>query len=190
MLFALLDAAINFYSSITGFVKKSYLDTKIKTFENKLLYYAVYDTNTNRYTLIYNYDNPLSIFWYLVFGVFNRALYPVNYEDLETILHTENMIIVCSYILYGEHRHVIYDSSSYKAPRKRNHMKVIYAYSDTNEDMTHEFERFKETVFEIYERFGVQHVYNMLMGYKQKNPEKIEYITAMTDFDFNEKKLA
>jgi hypothetical protein len=160
-------------------------------FEHKLIYYAVYDTNTSKYTLVYDYDNPLSVFWYLVFGVFYQksTAMPVAYEDIDTILHAENLVIVCSYVLYGEQRHGLYDSTCYNAPRKGNHTKVIYAYSDTNDDMSHEFERFKGTIFDIYDRFGAQHVYNMLMGYKKKVPGTIEYITTMTDFDFNEKKL-
>lgn len=187
MLFAILDAAINFYSGINSFVNKSYVSLKTKAFEHELLYYAVYDTNTKRYTLIYDYDKPLCVFWCLLFGTW--MMETISYQDIDNILHNDNLVVVCSYILYGEQRHCVYDYQAYKAPRKSNNIKVIYAYSDTNQDLTHEFERFKSTVFEVYERLGAQNIYNMLVSYKKKSPEKIDYIKAMTDYDFNDRKL-
>lgn len=189
MWFALVDAAINFYSGISSFITKTYLDIKTRAFENKLIYYAVYDTNTKRYSLVYNYDKPLNVFWYCLFKDW-VILPPVSYNDLEKILYADNLVVVCSYVICGEQRNAIYDYTAYNSAWKDMHRKVIFAYSDTNEDLTHEFEKFKNTVFDIYKRFGAQHVFNMLVGYKRKTTDKISYILTMTDHDFIETKLS
>lgn len=188
MLFAIADAAINFYSGISALFESTYHHIKTRTFENRLIYYALYDSVTKRYTLVYDHDKPLSVFWHCLFGPWlSTAL--VNYDDLGGILHSEGLAAVCSYVMHGEQRYALYDREAYRAGWTRNQQKVVFAYSNTNEDLTHEFERFKSTVFELYKRLGAQNVFNMLAGYKNKAAEPIEYITSMTDIDFTEKKL-
>lgn len=188
MLFEIADAAINFYSGISRLVENAYLDIKCRAFEHRLLYYAVYDCATKRYTLVYDHDKPLSVFWYCMFGTW-LSVPPVSYADLESILHSENLVVVCSYVMHGEVRYALYDHAAYRAQWTNNHNKVVFAYSNTSDDITHEFERFKNTVFSVCSRVGANHVFNMLLGYRGKQADQIQSISVMTDLDFKETKL-
>jgi hypothetical protein len=64
---------------------------------------------------------------------------------------------------------------------------ILYAYTNTGEDLTHEFDKFKSTILKL--KLCKQDIYNIIMGYKNQKTQMIEYIKYMTDDDFIEQVL-
>lgn len=188
--FRLLDAVLNFFAWIHRISTDSYEKAKTKAFEHKLFYYAIYDTKTNRYLKMHDYDTVFWVVWFYVLNHVCKISYSgVTYLDLDTILHAENLIVVASYVMNGEIRHAILDYEEYSKSWIPTAKKIVFAYTDSRDDVTHEFERFKETVFAIAERIGVQNVYNILCGYGRRETSTIQWISTMTDRDFEEIRL-
>ncbi len=183
------DIIINFFSWIQISYDNFYKNLKYKSFSKKLLYYAIYDNNTKRYTLIHNYDNFLStLYFYFSNYVFKINYTGITYNDLELILHSDSTIIIASYILNNKEYHDIFDYEVYTSPKITNHNKIVYAYAETinyKDDLTHEYELFKNSILKL--KLPAQDIYNILMGYKNKRTEKITNIKIMSDDTFEEK---
>lgn len=176
-----VNTIINFLGWLQQLYNNFYRDLKNKTFDNKLIYYAVYDINTKRYTLIHNFNNFLStLYCYLI--NYNG----ITYDDLEFIIHDRNIIIITSYILNNKEYHDILNYDIYYSLRKPIHNKIIYAYTENNKDnLTHEYELFKNSIFKL--QIPAQDIYNIIMGYKNRTFEKITNIKIMIDDKFEEK---
>jgi hypothetical protein len=161
---------------------------KIKGFEHKLIYYAVYNKNTKSYNVIHDYDKPLSVLYFYIFNYVLKLNYAgITFLDLGMILHAENLVVVTTYVLNGKIYNDVFDVYTYEKPRTINHNKVVYAYTNTDDDLTHEFERFKNTIFDV--KLDAQQLYNVIMGYRQKQPEKVLSIKVMMDNDFIENQI-
>ena len=198
------DMCINFYSNFREWCTNWYQYMKVNAFENKLLYYAVYDLSTKRYSLIHNYDNPLSIFYFFILNhVFKISYAGISYLDLQYILHSENIVVVCEYVRRGKEYCEILDLDVFEAPRANITNKVVYAYTETDgspdqcDDLTHEFEKFKTTLFNVATKINAQNTYNLIMGFRQNDQngrhitknDNIKKIRYMLDDDFEEKTL-
>ena len=84
MLIDIADAIINFYVLFVKRGRNIYEDMKKKAFENKLIYYARYDMNQNRYLVVYNYDKVLSVFYFYMFNYIWKMSYAsMTYLDLD-----------------------------------------------------------------------------------------------------------
>lgn len=183
------DIIINFLSQIQYLYDNFYKNLKYKAFSEKLFYYAIYDINTKRYTLIHNYDNFLStLYFYFMNYIFKIDYIGISYDDLDLILHSDNTVIIASYITNNKEYHDILDFDIYKAPKKITHNKIIYAYAETinyKDDLTHEYELFKNSILKI--KLSAQDIYNIIMNYKNKKTEEITNIKIMIDDTFEEK---
>jgi hypothetical protein len=183
------DIILNFLGYIQQSCDNFYKDIKYKAFEHKLIYYAIYDLKTKRYSLIHNYDNYLNtFFFYLTNYIFKLNYAGITYLDLELLTQYENVIVITSYILNNKEYHDILNYDVYNAPRTITHSKVIYAYAETvnyKDDLTHEYELFKNSIFKL--EIPAQDIYNILKSYKNRNPEKITNIKIMIDDTFEEK---
>ncbi len=170
-----LDYGVNFWRGVQHFCWDLFNYVKFQMFEGKLTYYALFNTKTNEYSLIYDYSKFLNSFHKM----------PVKYDDMKYILQFSDCVIVANYILYGKEHHDILDYNSISKPKHSIHDKVIYAYTDTNEDLTHEFELFKNTIFTL-KSLTAQQLYTVLMCYKNKQANNIKYIKVMLDNNFEE----
>lgn len=181
-LFDLATWSIKFYDNIANI----YQCMKIKAFENHWIYYAVYDVGTKRYILVYDYDNFLSILFFYIFrywlGFYMSQL--ITFNDIATFKHTQ-LVAIIYYIQNSHDKYIIHNEHT--SNETEVGYSVLYAYTDTGEDITHEVEKFKSTIFKS--GLFAQDIYNTIMGFKGKKTQKIEYIKYMTDENFNEQVL-
>lgn len=182
------NIVINFYGFFCDSATNVYQHMKCKAFEHKLIYYATYDLKTCRYTLIHDYDNFLSVFYFYITNYLIKFNYAgVSYLDLELLLKVEDMLIITSYVLNGKEYHNIFDSETYLKPRTKINKEYIYAYTDKKEDLTHQLNKFKNI---LYLALTAQHVANIMFGYTKKIlEEKVEHIRYMSDDTFIEQVL-
>jgi hypothetical protein len=184
LLLNIVSVIINFFQ----YNKRLYEDIKIKAFENKLIYYAIYNMQNKKYTLIHNYDNLLSVlFFYITNNLMKTNYAGITYKDLDFLLHDKNNIIVASYVINKKEYHKIFNYDTYinnQQCEKNKIDKIVYAYTDNVEDLTNEFEKFKDTIFCI--KLSTQTLANILMYYKGKKLQKVEYIKYMIDNNFDE----
>lgn len=174
----------DYISRYSQYYNKWFKNLTLKAFQNKLIYYAVYDKNTEKYHLIHDHSGLLYTLYYYISNNWMKFDFAgITYNDLNIILQCTNFVAVVSYVRNNRLEHNIFDMDTYQNI-KNIKSKVIYAYSDNNEDLTHEFEKFKNTIFDI--KLGNQDLYNLLMSYKKINREKINSIKVMMDDTFEE----
>ena len=191
LMLLLADMIINFFSSIVKYKNNILTYMKSKAFENKLVYYAIYDLNTSTYSVIHNYNNFLSIFWFYITNYIFKVNYTgVTYLDIDLILHAENIIVIADYVRNSIEYHSIFDMTAYEEHKISNKIiNIIYAYTDKNEDLTYEFEYFNLTIFNVATRIKAQHIYNIILGYNGITSihfSLINSIHLMTDDHFDE----
>lgn len=157
---------------------------KTKAFEHKLIYYASYDLKTQEYIVTQNYDSV----WYILYFYITNYLFKLNYAglsytDLEFLIKVQDMIIVTSYILSGKEYHAIYDE--HKTYDRDAKYKIVYAFTDKNDDITQSLNSFKNSVALF--KLSPQHIYNIVTHYEEKHKRKhIKEINYMRDDTFEE----
>jgi hypothetical protein len=178
----LLDLAnvpIKFYEGIVGL----YDTMKKQAFKNHWLYYATYDTNTKQYSVLYNYNNPLSVLYFYVFryllGYYHGC--GIIISPIDT-----NIISVVHYVKDTCERYLLYKQYMLETPTPN----ILYAYTDCGEDLTHEFQKFRTSIFQL--GLDAQDLYNIIVGYKGRPNcnDMVEYIKYMTDQEFEEQQIA
>jgi hypothetical protein len=181
----ILDNIINFFSAIQNEYKKIYNHMKIKAFNNKVVYYGIYNIANQKYSIIHNYNNILSILYFYILNYYAKISYAgVSFLDLRVLTQCDNLILITSYIINEKEIHAILNYETYNKDKFSlcYGKKIVYAYTDDGQDLTHEFEKYKNTIFNI--KCNSQHIYNILTS-KTKN--RIEYIKYMMDDDCIEK---
>lgn len=187
-IFDSIHYSINFYGFVQNRCHDAVQHMKAKAFEHKLIYYATYDLNTQRYLVTQNYDS----FWYILYFYITNYLLKLNYEglsytDLELLVKVQNMIIITSYILAGQEYTVVYDEN--KKFDKNIRYKIVYAVTDRNDDLTHELNMFKKSSALL--TLKPQHIYNIATHYGKKYEKKeIQTIKYMRDDNFEETVLS
>lgn len=183
-LFNSIHHSINFY----GFVQSKYVEfihyMKTKAFEHKLIYYASYDLNTQEYIVTQNYDSV----WYILYFYITNYLFKLNYAglsytDLDFLIKIQDMVIITTYVLNGREYRAIYDEQKkYDWDAK---YKIVYAFTDKNDDITHSLNSFKNSVALF--KLSPQHIYNIVTHYEEKYKRKhIKEINYMRDDTFEE----
>lgn len=183
-LFNSIHYTINFY----GFVQTKYYDTvkymKTKAFEHKLIYCASYDLKNEKYTVNQNYDTLWCILYFYITNYLFKLNYAgLSYTDLGFLVKVQDMVIITSYVLSGKEYVAILDES--RQFERNIGYKIVYAVTDKNDDLTHEFNMFKQssTLFVL----KPQHIYNIVTQYAHKYERKhIESIKFMRDDNFEE----
>jgi hypothetical protein len=158
---------------------------KIKAFNNKVVYYAIYNITTEKYSLVHNYNNILNVIYFYILNYYAKFAYAgISYLDLRVLTQCDDLILITSYIINEKEIHAILNSETYIKDKFATcyGKKIVYAYTDDGQDLTHEFEKYKHTIFDI--KLSSQHLYNILTT-KTKN--RIEYIKYMMDDDCIEK---
>lgn len=183
-LFNSLHYSINFY----GIVRKRYYDVikhmKAKAFEHKLIYYASYDLKTEQYVVTQNYDT----IWYILYFYITNYLLKLNYAglsytDLDLFINVQDMVIITSYILAGREYHAILDER--KEFEKKAPYNIVYAFTDSSCDLTHEFNTFVQSP--VLFSLTPQHIYNIVTHYSNKyEKKKVKTINYMHDRNFEE----
>jgi hypothetical protein len=182
--FDLASWSIKFYEAFTNV----YQSMKRKAFENHWIYYAVYDVTTKQYIVMYDYNNVLSTLFFYIFrywlGFYMSQKITLN--DLVTFQHT-SLVAIIYYIQNKHDKYIMYNENMCNLVVDAKYS-ILYAHTDTGEDLTHEFEKFKSTIFGL--GLGPQDIYNMLMGFKRiQSTQDIKYIKYMTDDTFEDQLL-
>lgn len=188
----LADYIINYFQGWVKYYNVIYDYMKIKAFKNKLIYYAMYNTITEEYMLVHNYNTWWSVVYFYFFNNYAKMDFAgITFFDLDMILHSDQYIVITSYIVNNKEYYAIYDYDTYTKNKCDTKYSIVYAYTDKKEELSHEFEKFKHTVFdlEVYKKGQYRHVYNILSEFKKHRRMSPEYIKLMLDNDFEEQTL-
>ena len=160
---------------------------KCKAFEHKLVYYATYDVEKDRYTVIHDYNKPLYVFYFYVTNYLLKLNYAgVSYLDIELLLKMQQVIIITTYIMNGEEHSDVFNEHTYNNQGKSP--TFVYAFTNTQENLTYEFNLFSSTLLLL--KLSAYNIARILYGFKRKDMlEPIKNIHYMTDDDFVEKTI-
>lgn len=140
-LFTLFDLCIRLHTNIKFFINDRIQTHKSSYFEEYYVSLGVFNTITNTYYSIYNYES----FWAYIFLLFkslfiekNEILVPINFGEVHN-----NLYIIGAFYKDQTLYHVIGDINIEQSPS----FNLIYATIDDNIDITHPLENFKLNLF-------------------------------------------
>jgi hypothetical protein len=171
---------------------------KHELFDGYLISYGSYNINEKRYVSIYNYDNTLMIIYLYILYIFGCNIHEnYNLVNFRKYVSTDkHNIYICS-VLYGnEQYYIIIDKNTHlNLPSLNNinnenkyNKKFLYVVFDDNNDLTHEFEKFKHFILEnkYLETYDIIKMLQMFF-YNKDTVNNDSILKLMMDDSFDEK---
>jgi len=194
-LWLILEKVINFFLYNRKCIRNFFESIKLSTLNNKITYYAIYNTSLGTYNQIHNYNTLFYILYYILFPKTQYTGMTLN--DYEIVTQFPDLIIIISYIKDRIEYHKIYnnygDAVTSEKTDEANSANIVYAYSYScggeENDLTNLFVKYKSSIFKNIIHLNAQHIYNILTGQSHKyiSRPNIYSIKYMLDIDCEEK---
>lgn len=193
VLWLILEKVINFFQFNRNCISNFYEYIKLKALNNKITYYAVYNTNHSTYNEIHNYYTLFYVIYYMFYSQVKNG--GMTIDDYKIVTEFPELIIIISYIRDGNEYHKIfnnYESAAAEGDEVGGGdevSEIVYAYSYScggeEYDLTNSFVKYKSSIFKNIIDLNAQHIYNILTG--NKKSISINCIKYMVDSDCQEK---
>lgn len=186
----IISIIFNFIENINKKYLNFILNFKYKYYNNKVLHFAIYNKNTNKYLDIYNYDNFYILLYLYFIGYKNKLI------NIENINFLNDEIIIVTFVKDNLLYKLITDESIkfnklIDINKQYNSINFIYCNVYINEDIydiSHYFIDFKTSII-INKRLETRVYVNALSNYYKKNiwMDSNSTIKLMMDYDYIEK---
>ena len=194
----IIDFFMNIWIYVYKLYKNSIISMKHELFDGYLISCGSYNVNEKRYVSIYNYDNTLMIIYLYILYIFGCNIHE-NYNLInfrKYVSNDKHNIYICS-VLYGnEQYYIIIDQNTHLNLPSLNNInnenkstkKFLYVVFDDNNDLTHEFEKFKHFILEnkYLETYDIIKMLQMFF-YNKVTVNNDTILKLMMDDSFDEK---
>lgn len=140
----------NTFIKFSDAIKKIYDKILIKTFNDKLYYYATYNINSKKYIVEYNFSN--------IFYILEQYIFQYNINNVIELMndskYAKDNIIICKFIKDNKINKIILDKTGFENYKISNiahtDLKFVYVFACTDTitdiDLTHEFTEFSDSL--------------------------------------------
>lgn len=199
----IIDFFMNIWICMYKLFKNRIVSMKYELFDGYLISYASYNINDKKFISIYNYDNTWNIiylYFLYIFGYNVHEIYNLVYHKTYISID-KNTLYICSVLYDTEQYYFIIDKNTQlRLPsldniniddinnKNTNNKNFLYVVFDDNNDLTHEFTKFKHFILEnkYLETYDIIKMLQMFF-YNKETVNNDSTLKLMMDDSFEEK---